>query len=399
MAAMTLSVRRLVADDAAAARQLGFEAFGIPSTPPTEPARIDQLGRTWFGAFDEDVLVAQLVDRAYDSWFGGVRVPTSGIAGVTVTAEYRGRGALTPMFDQALAYARERGAVISGLFPSAPRIYRRFGYELITDYVSVELPMAALTAVPRPDSVRTRRAGVEDFDPIRTCYDAWASAQNGPLSRRGVSFPAPAEEFLGSFTGVTIAEDTSGAVCGYASWSRGQNWGEKATIAVSDLIATTGDGHRALLAAMGSFASIAGTCRIDSSGFDLVRLFLPALAWRVTGRTPYMIKILDVPGAISLRRYPARLQTELRFRLHGDFLADNDGGYTVSLADGRAECVRDDHVEDRVLTPHGLALLYAGSQSCANLRAAGLLSGGDVDQDLDYDAAFGGRQVHIRDFY
>ena len=54
---------------------------------------------------------------------------------------------------------------------------------------------------------------------------------------------------------------------------------------------------------------------------------------------------------------------------------------------------------DRVFTPQGLALLFAGAQSCANLRAAGHLSGGDVDQDLDWDALFGGRQQHIRDYY
>ena len=343
MSHMSLTVRPLVADDAAAARQLSYEAFGVPSTAPTESARIDQPGRTWFGGFDGNELVGQLIDRSYDSWFGGVPVPTSGIAAVTVAAEHRGRGALTPMFEQALAYARERGAVISGLFPSAPRIYRRFGYELITDYVSVELPIAALAAVHRPDSVRTRRAKLNDVDPIRACYDTWASAQNGPLSRRGVSFPATAEDFLGSFTGVTVAEDSDGAVCGYASWNRGQDWGEKATIAVSDLLATTPDGHRALLAAIGSFASIAGTCRIDTSGFDLTRLFLPTLAWREAGRTPYMIKILDVPGAISLRRYPPGLAAELHFQLRGDFIADIDGAYSVSISSGRAECVRDDH--------------------------------------------------------
>ena len=55
--------------------------------------------------------------------------------------------------------------------------------------------------------------------------------------------------------------------------------------------------------------------------------------------------------------------------------------------------------DERTITPHGLALLYTGVQSCANLRAAGHLTGGDVDQDLDFDAAFGGRQAHIRDFY
>lgn len=52
-----------------------------------------------------------------------------------------------------------------------------------------------------------------------------------------------------------------------------------------------------------------------------------------------------------------------------------------------------------MLTPQGLALLYAGAQSCANLRAAGQLSGGDVDHDLDWDALFGGRQLHIRDYF
>ena len=48
---MTFDIRRLAAEDAEAARRLGFEAFGVPSTPPTEPARIDQPGRTSFGAF------------------------------------------------------------------------------------------------------------------------------------------------------------------------------------------------------------------------------------------------------------------------------------------------------------------------------------------------------------
>ena len=55
-----------------------------------------------------------------------------------------------------------------------------------------------------------------------------------------------------------------------------------------------------------------------------------------------MIKILDVPMAISIRRYPLGLERELRFRLHGDFLAGNDGGYALSVSGGRAECARDD---------------------------------------------------------
>jgi hypothetical protein len=54
---------------------------------------------------------------------------------------------------------------------------------------------------------------------------------------------------------------------------------------------------------VGSFASVTGLTKIDTSGDDLVRRFLPDLAWRVAGSSPYMLKILDVPGAIGLRRY------------------------------------------------------------------------------------------------
>jgi predicted acetyltransferase len=112
-----------------------------------------------------------------------------------------------------------------------------------------------------------------------------------------------------------------------------------------------------------------------------------------------MLKIIDVPGAINCRRYPPGLTTHLGFRLQGDFLPENDGGYAIAVADGRAECVRADRDGDRVITPQGLALLYAGAQSTANLRAAGHLTGGDIEQDLDWDALFGGRQLHIRDYF
>lgn len=397
---MTFDVRRLTAGDDAAAWTLGCEAFGVPATPRPDPTPADPPGRTAYGAFTGGALVAKAVDRAFDSYFGGVAVPTSGIAGVTVVAEARGQGALSPVLGALLRAAKERGAVVSGLFPTAPRIYRRFGYEVVTDLETIEVPTHVLGSVARPTAVHARRAVAADFDAIRAVYDSWAAAQNGPLSRRGVSFPATAQEFVDAFTGVTLALDEAGRVCGYASWERGEGFGEDAVIAVSDLLATSADGYRALLATVGSFSSVTARTTLRTSGPDPVRLFLPTGHWRRTSTLPYMIKVLDVPGAIGLRRYPPGLAAELSFRLTGDFLAENDAGYQISVSAGYAECTKEDDPEDdRVLTPHGLALLYAGAQSSANLRAAGHLTGGDLADDLDWDAAFGGRQTHIRDFY
>jgi hypothetical protein len=51
-----------------------------------------------------------------------------------------------------------------------------------------------------------------------------------------------------------------------------------------------------------------------------------------------------------------------------------------------------------VFDVRGLALAYAGTQSCANLRLAGLLTGPDA-HDATLDALLGGRQLHIRDYF
>jgi predicted acetyltransferase len=254
---MTLYIRRLEPDDAEPARRLGMEAFGVPSNPPTSPATIDQPGMNWYGAIEEDLLVARLVDREYDAYFGGMPVPTCGVGGVTVAVEYRSQGILTPLFTTLLRDAKERGALISTLFPSAPRIHRKFGYETIAEYVTVEVPNAVLAAVSRPTTIRTRRASAIDFAAIQAVYDSWAIEQNGPLSRRGVSFTATAEDFIGSFTGVTVAVDAYDAVHGFASWRRGEGVGEGASIKVSDLLATNGAAYRALLSVIGSFTSVA----------------------------------------------------------------------------------------------------------------------------------------------
>ena len=398
MARMTLSVRRLETQEAEAARRLGAEAFGIASEPLTSPATIDQPGMIWYGAFDDELLVARIVDREYDAYFGGVPISMCGVAGVTVAAEYRGQGILTPLFATLLRNAKQRGALISALFPSAARIYRKFGYEMIAEYVRVEVPSRALAAVPHASTMRTRRAVAADFDAVRSVYDAWASEQNGPLSRRGVSFTATAEDFIDSFTGVTVAVDVDDAISGYVSWSRGRGVGEGASIRLADLLATSADGYRALLAVIGSFASVAPSVTIDTSGDDLVRLFLPSVEWKTVESFTYMLSILDVAESLARRRYPATVAAALSFRITGSFLPENDGAYELTVKDGHATCTRADH-DDRTFTPQGLALLYAGTQSCANLRLAGHLDGGDVNQDLDWDALFGGRQQHIRDYF
>ena len=398
---MTSRQNRLMkAEDLEDSLRIAVEAFGElpPGTPPINPADYPRPGRRAWGTFEDGRLVARIVAPAYHSWFRGVEVPTCGIAGVAVVAERRGAGLLTDLFRAVLADATEQGQVLSTLFPTAPGIYRRLGYELIGSYDTVDLPTAELTAVRAPDGVTTRRATAADVPAVRAAYATWAAGQNGPLTRTGPSFTKTDEDLIDAFTGITLAEDAEGRVVGYASWQRGTGYDADATIEVGDLIALTPDAARALWRVLGSFTSVTGRVRLPTSGADLARLVLPAGEWAVTRRHPYMLRVHDVAAALSA--LPLTGAADLAFAVAGDPVGTMDGGYRLRVADGRATCERAEAPDGApVLTPQGIALAYAGTQSCANLRFAGHLHGGDATFDATLDALLGGRQVHIRDYF
>jgi predicted acetyltransferase len=397
--AMPRVTRPLTVDDFEQAVRLALEAFGDlhPGTPAPSPADWPGAGRHHWGTFDGGELVARIVGREYHSWFGGVEVPTNGIAAVTVVAEHRGTGLLDNLMRAILAEGRDRGEVISTLFPTAPGIYRRYGYELVTSYDSVEVPTAALAAVRPVEGITVRRAGAADFDAVRRVYDAWASGQNGPLTRRGASFQASADDFIAAFTGVTLALDESNEVVGYASWQRGSGHGDPATVAVSDLLATDARAYPALWRFLGGFGSVTGKVRIETSGRDVARLSLPTVAWQVVGTELYMLRVDDVPGAFSAIPLPGT--ADLAFVVTGDLLESMNGAYRLRVRDGATACERIEPVDGLpTFTPRGLALAYAGAQTCANIRMAGLLSG-PTTHDNTLDTLLGGRPLHIRDYF
>lgn len=411
--AVTITHRLLGPSDQQASHRLGWEAFGFPTGAADAAASqlsFPPLGSHAHGMFDGDELVARLFAREYLSHFAGEQIPTCGIAGVTVKAEHRGHGLLAGLFVAAFAGAIDRGEMISTLFPTAPRIYRKFGYELVGDYCTVEIPSAAVSLIGKPAEVELRRATADDFEAVQRVYTKWAREQHGPLTRTGASFAISADEFIGSFDGVTLAVDQQDSVVGFVSWDRGEGYDSTATIEVSDLIGLTPGATQALWSVLGSFSSVCGQIRIDTSGDDLSRFALPLAPWRVVTSRPYMLAVLDVAGAFTARSVTPAIAADLEFTVAGHPIEAQNGRYRINAGAGRLDCWRTgdavknvgdtaDDDGERTVTPQGLAGTYAGTQSAANLRLAGLLAGGDPDEDSVWDALFGGRQFHIRDYF
>lgn len=401
---MSITVRPVGYDDQPAYTRLGAEAFGAPEGGRAVPTHEEWAAagfREW-GAFDGGDLAARLRVYGFTSWFHGAQVPTAGVAGVAVEPERRGSGHLAQLFSAALAEARESGEAISTLFPSAPGIYRGLGYEVVGSFDDVDVPLQNLGRVRAPEGVATRRADVADFDAVVAVHRAWAARQNGPVSRAEKPFWTPPEKFFADYTGVTLAVGDAGEVLGFASWTRGEGYTPAtAVMEVDDLIALTPDAARALWRTIGSFSTVVGTARVATSGLDPAWLVLPDLTSSVHSAHPYMLRVLDVAAALGGIESPLD-GARVPFAVRGP--ADLAGAWTLTVSDGvthlehDAVDVADAHHERPVLSANGLALLYAGAQSAENLRLAGHLTGTPA-HDAALSALFGGRQVHIRDYF
>ena len=319
-----------------------------------------------------------------------------------MAAEHRGGGLLAPVLARALADATVRGESLSTLYPTATGIYRPLGYEVVSSYDTVEVTMADLARLRPPVGTRTRRARLEDVPAVRGVYDAWAAAQNGPLTRTGPRFATTDAELLEAFTALTVAVDETDRVVGFASWDRGSGYGDSATgIEVHDLLATTLDGYRALWLVLASHSSVVGRVRLSTSGHDPARLALPSSTWTVVQRHPYMLRVDDPAAALTAAgpALPGLARTEIGFAVAGDPLGRSDGHYRLTVGAEPGVCERVGPAAGvPVLSPQGLALLYAGAQSCANLRMLGHLTG-PAEHDALLDALLGSRPAHVRDYF
>lgn len=395
---MDALIRPQTTADAQAALTLAFEAFG--DLPPGAPAPNDAqpFVHRYVAEVDAQV-VGRISRRPYDSWFGGTLVSTCGIAGVAVAAEHRGRGLAGRMVTHVLREAEAAGDVISTLFPTAPGIYRGLGYEVVAEQLCLRIPTSHLAV--RGECDTARRATPDDAEAIRHTYERWAQRQHGPLSRRHPAFDVADETLVHTTTGVTVLHDDAGLMTGYVAWNRGTGHGSEATLTITELIALSPGAYRAALRFAHSHAAIASTTEFALSGRDTVESFLPTSTAQILQRQPYMARILHVCGALSARGYPP-LTADLAFSYTDPLLTANTGTYRLRLADGLGLCDAEETTQtdvERHLTPGGLAALFAGARGCADLRASGLLVGGDPAEDPLWDAVFIGPALHIRDYF
>ena len=385
-----VDVRVLAEDDLDASWHLGRLAFGYgTSTPPAHDVRPDDPFTRW-GAFDESgTLVGKVMDLHHEQWWGGRVVPASGIAGVAVLPEHRGRGVTRATLTTALQAARERGADVATLFCTSSAVYRALGFEVGGVMRTVNLPTAELR--PLRSERRVRAATGRDWPAIRAVYDEVGRGCNGLLTRRGRLFDDPVDDSLPEgIDGVSLAEDAKGRVVGYASWQRGRGYHDDAALTVHDCLATSDEAARALLTTLAGWGTVTPTIRLRLLPVvDAVARRLPLERLREHRSEIWMHRPVDVVRAVAARGWSDAAAGSVSFRLVDPLLPWNDGAWTLTLDGGAGRLEPAAADPGAVLDARGWSLLWCGAARTPQLRASGLLTG-DPAGDGALDQLLGG---------
>lgn len=317
--------------------EIHFRAF--PDPRPEEPRRrrfvanpLGSLADAWV-AEDDGVVLGHAFAFSLGAWFGGRRVPVTGIASVGVAPEARGRGVATALLARVHEVARARGDALCILHAFRDAFYVRHGYGKAGGYRRLRIAPAS---VPRGWAALgvVRAARAEDRPAIEAVYARSLGRRTGAVERPPGLWT---DRFADPTLAYLVAE--AGGVCGYVAFELVQAEPHASVSArVDEIVADDPEAERALWGRLGGLRDQVDVIAIDVADDDPIAFALddPDRHTRGDGTLEHpigvlaagpMLRIVDRARALFARGY----STDGAVRLVGD-----GGVVELAVVSGRA---------------------------------------------------------------
>ena len=314
----------------------------------------------------------------------GAPAPVAGVSWVSVLPSYRRRGILTRIMHRQLADIRDRGEALAALWASEAGIYGRYGYGRASWHdtftilrgegtLAADLPADAelRLRIAEPGQVRAELAKVYDTVlETRPGFFArneawWNRVLNDPEVKRKDASPLRC----------LLAEDDAGPR-GYALYAGVGRWDDNLFLPdnqldIRELVAADPPASAALWADLLS-RDLVTTIRAAIRPVDDPLLFQLADPRRLRPVVTdgLWIRIIDLPTALSLRRYACPVDVVLDVR--DSILEENAGQWRLRAGEsGTAVCEPVDADPDLSLGITELGAAYLGGTRLGALAAAG----------------------------
>lgn len=412
---MDVEIGLLRQDEAMADARLRAQAFEPGLGPYYDPDRPTAgLDRTHVGRSGSK-LVGTLNVLPLRQWFGGRALPMGGVAGVAVAPEVRGQGLAKRLMSDALVAMRDRGEVISALYPTTSSLYRSMGYEFGGRWELTTVDVRDLATISRGSSAPRSRPLVEALKPgelqrMRPLYDRIAAESNGWLDRTEIVWDRLDHvlnpDKFNSF-GYVLTEDDQ-VVAGLTVAHRPSDNRHMFNVEIGGPFAASTD---AFHAAMDLVAGLGTTAERATIGLpvETAALHLPGGILEHAESWLWMFRLVDVGEALRLRGYNPNVSARFSFELVDETAPWNAGRWHVEIADGSARIEHDpataathSGVPDGVhpvLDVQTLSSLFTGFMSPWEAAAAGRVQGADGAFLQAVAAAFAGQAPRLVDYF
>jgi len=340
----------------------------------------------------------QVVSTAYSYLLeltvpGAHQIDAACVTAVCVLATHRRRRLLSQMMRQQLGDARDRGETLAVLIASESIIYGRFGYGP-SSYL-VDLEMDTRDGAYRPDVNLVGDVSFVDrlswSEVAPSVYDRWRRQYPGAIPRTSSwwrSAAAPPQSETDSFL---VHEDPSGAVDGFARYSHHSQWSggmPAGIVEIRDFVAETRDAASSLWRHVLDI-DLVRTVRAPARSVDEpLRWWLAnPRALRTTRLADFFwTRILDVPAALSERRYATDL--DLVLAVEDPLFDSNSRRFALRAHDDDVSCEPTTSKPDLSMSIADLGSIYLGGVTPSDLARAGRITEVRDGALVQADAAF-----------
>lgn len=362
----------------------GFHG-GAPSKEVLEEARGHLADRRTTAVYDDAIPTGDPVGTV-NSWVapltvpGGARVGSWAISSVTVAPTHRRRGIARALLGGELRTAHRLGLPLAILTVSESVIYGRWGFGPATFASAWRIDTKRVSWAGGPTVGRLSFAQPDDYrETGRAVLDAVMAGRAGEI---GLS-PYLADRLIGPLKGTDNPEryrlvrydSPTGEPEGFVSYGlSGQDDFTRHTVEVNHLAAATDEALTALWRFLLELDLVAEV-RVQTRGVDEP---LPALVSDVRGAAVssvedhLWVRILDVPAALTARRYENDGELVLDV---SDDLGFAAGRFLLTVAGGVATVAETTDAPDVTLPAASLGSVYLGHDFARALAVAGRIQG------------------------
>ena len=364
---------------AAVATVLGT-SLNFPIEPAIERSHRFQLDDMRVALIDGAV-ASVAAEFRFDQWFAGRALACNAVWGVATLPEHRGRGLASATTEAVMRAGRDRGAVVSALFPAVVAPYRGLGYELAGTFTKHRI---AIDAIPNSagDGPHVQLVDIErDTEGVRACYRAFASRHTGPVE------PTTDDHWTDRILRRTDDESRravvvreGGMVTGFLVTGREADPGPLDVafgLWTEAFVANTEPALRSLLAYVRRFGGLGKWFQWSGPPNDPIGLLADDQTLSVDMHYRWMLRLLDVQAAFEQRGWPA-IDAEVVFSVEDPLFPANVGPWRLRVEGGAATMTREEAgAAGPPIAIGALSSMFSGYLHPADAARLGLLTADD----------------------